>query len=159
MCARPVVEAMEARQLLALFLVTTADDAGPGSLRQAILDADSFAGPEKAAISFDIGTGGVQTIHVASPLPTVGGSVVIDGTTQPGFDPTRPTPMIELDGSNVGLATDGLVLSGAGTTVRASSTSRSDPPSPQTVETSSPNGQDNGPPLAPKCRNASRSSS
>src|SRR5947208_11609084 len=38
-------EALEPRRLLSTFTVTTTDDAGPGSLRQAILDANALAGP------------------------------------------------------------------------------------------------------------------
>ena len=84
------------------FLVTTADDNGdnnnpiPGSLRQAILTANST--PGQATIDFQIGSGGLQTIFPPSPLPTITNQVIIDGTSQPGFDPSHPTPMIELTG-------------------------------------------------------------
>ena len=47
------LELLEGRWLPSTFLVTNTDDAGPGSFRQAILDANSNAGPNK--IAFDIG--------------------------------------------------------------------------------------------------------
>lgn len=48
----------------ATFTVTTTDDAGPGSLRQALADANSNPGPE--AIIFNI-TNDNPTIHLAAP--------------------------------------------------------------------------------------------
>src|SRR5690625_209736 len=56
----------------ATFSVTSSDDAGPGTLRQAILDANSQAGPhviEMSAISGD-------TITLASGLPHIYGEDV-----------------------------------------------------------------------------------
>ncbi len=87
----------------ATFVVTTTADAGPGSLRQAILDANAAPGADD--IHFNIGGGGPQVIAVASALPNVTDPVVIDGTTQPGF---TATPIITLDGND--LLADGLVV-------------------------------------------------
>ena len=84
-------------EVLSEYVVTTTADSGPGSLRQAILDAN--AAPGKDAISFDIGTGGVQTIQPLTTLPTITDPLLIDGTTQPGF---VGSPIIELDGTNAG---------------------------------------------------------
>lgn len=81
------------------FIVTTAADNGdnvnptPGSLRAAILGANSTAGTD--GISFAIGSG-LQTIQPTAQLPTITEAVIIDGTTQPGF---AGAPLIELDGS------------------------------------------------------------
>lgn len=61
----------------AAFAVTTTADAGPGSLRQAILDANAAAGAD--TIAFNIPGGGVQTIRPLSELPWVTGPLVIDG--------------------------------------------------------------------------------
>ncbi len=72
------------------FEVTTTADSGPGSLRQAILDSNSTAGGTNT-IDFAIPGAGVQTIALASPLPPITASVLIDGTTQPGF---AGTPLI-----------------------------------------------------------------
>src|SRR5262249_27426406 len=112
---RPAVlqlELLEGRWLPSTFLVTNTDDAGPGSFRQAILDANSNAGPNK--IAFDIGGGGVQTIQPRSALPAVTRPVVIDGTSQPGF---AGRPLIQLDGSRAGRGY-GLTINAGDSTVR-----------------------------------------
>jgi titin len=107
---RPHLEALESRELLATFMVTTASDSGPGSLRQAILDANASAGPGPNVVQFSIGTG-PQTIGVATSLPTITSTgLTIDGTTQPGFS---GTPLITLNGASAGSSANGLVL-GAG---------------------------------------------
>jgi hypothetical protein len=93
--------------------VTSAEDVGPGSLRQAVLDANANPGPD--AIAFDIGGGGVQTIRPASALPAVADPVVLDGTTQPGF---VGSPLIVLDGSCAGAGANGLTITAGGSTVR-----------------------------------------
>ena len=76
--------------ILATYSVTNTNDSGAGSLRQAILDANTNAGAD--TITFAIGTG-PQTISPLSPLPTITDPVTIDGTTQPGFS---GSPIIEL---------------------------------------------------------------
>ena len=65
-----------------VFMVTNVNNNGPGSLAQAILDANANLGAD--TITFSIGTG-AQTINLTSALPSVSGPVTIDGTTQPGF--------------------------------------------------------------------------
>jgi hypothetical protein len=110
---RPLLEALEDRTLLSIFMVTNTGDnsgvnpaplAGTGTLRQAIVDANAAntgtaANPD--LITFDItsasdaaggGTGfnaavGVATIQPLSGLPTVTDTVVFDGYTQPGASP------------------------------------------------------------------------
>jgi uncharacterized repeat protein (TIGR01451 family) len=62
--------------------VTNTADSGAGSLRQAILDANTFAGVQ--TIAFNISGAGVQTIAPTSPLPDIIDAVIIDGYTQPG---------------------------------------------------------------------------
>ena len=57
----------------ATFTVTTSDDSGPGSLRQAILDANASPGDD--AIVFT--TNG--TIVLSSPLPLITGNTVVAG--------------------------------------------------------------------------------
>ena len=71
------------------FAVTTAADDGPGSLRQAILDANAHAGAD--TIVFAISGAGVHTIQPLSALPAVTGPVVLDGWTQTGFAGTPGT--------------------------------------------------------------------
>ena len=81
---RLMLEPLEGRSLLSMtFAVTNMDDSGSGSLRQAILDANSNAGRD--SIVFNISGGGVQTIKPQSALPTITDPAVVDGTTQSGY--------------------------------------------------------------------------
>ncbi|ANB17207.1 right-handed parallel beta-helix repeat-containing protein [Dokdonella koreensis] len=66
----------------ATFTVTTTLNAGPGSLRQAILDANAAAGAD--TIAFAIPGTGPHTIAITTSLPGITGPVSIDGYTQPG---------------------------------------------------------------------------
>ncbi|HSV13019.1 MAG TPA: hypothetical protein VLI90_02075, partial [Tepidisphaeraceae bacterium] len=91
-------------------IVTNTNDSGPGSLRQAITNANSHSGFTDT-ISFNIRGGGVHTILPSSPLPALTEPVIIDATTQLGY---AGSPVIEIDGANAGTA-DGLVLTGAST--------------------------------------------
>src|SRR5262245_20140382 len=94
--------------MAATFTVTNADDAGVGSLRQAITDANAAAGAD--TIEFNIVGSGVHTIVPATPLPQITGPVTIDGYTQPGATANTNGPelgtnaqlMIEIDGTNTG---------------------------------------------------------
>ncbi len=101
--ARPQVEVLEAKQLMATFMVIAAADSGPGSLRQAILDADAdsnakpVAGITQEQIQFAIPGDGVQTIAPTTPLPTIDQPTAIDATTQPGY---AGSPLVVLDGLN-----------------------------------------------------------
>ena len=81
-----------------IFVVDTTADAGPGSLRQAILNVDSVSGLT-VTIDFAIPGAGVQTIEPITPLPPITTSVLIDGATQPGF---AGTPLIALGGEPTG---------------------------------------------------------
>src|SRR5947209_4738452 len=68
------IEDLEPRVLLSSIAVTNTNDSGPGSLRQAILSANS--GPGADTITFNIPGTGVQTIAPASPLPAVTDTVI-----------------------------------------------------------------------------------
>ena len=91
------------------YTVTTTADSGIGSLRQAILDFQAAPGGT-SKIDFNILGTGIHTITLASALPSITGTVSVDGTTEPGF---TTTPVIRLDGN--GVVTDGLTLSGSST--------------------------------------------
>ncbi|MGQ9866972.1 MAG: hypothetical protein ACUVSQ_11970 [Pseudanabaenaceae cyanobacterium] len=80
---------------MATFTVSNTNDTGSGSLRQAILDANSTAGAD--TIVFSIGTG-LQTINLTSSLPPITETVTINGTSQPGF---TGTPLIQINGSAI----------------------------------------------------------
>ena len=106
-------QGLERRLMPTTFVITTAADSGPGSLRAAILSVDADATPD--VIQFTIGTG-AQSIALTAALPTVTNSVTIDGTTQPGYS---GTPLIELNGAGAGASVDGLVLSAGNSAVKA----------------------------------------
>src|SRR5579885_2666223 len=69
-------------QTTSTITVTNTNDSGPGSLRQAILDAN--ASPGTQTIAFNIPGTGVHTISPASALPGITDPVTIDGYTQTG---------------------------------------------------------------------------
>jgi hypothetical protein len=102
------MERLEGRTLFAVFTVTSTADAGPGSLRQVILDVNASPGADE--VQFAIPGAGIHTIAPASPLPEATGAVTIDATTQPGY---AGFPKIELDGSAAGATTNGLMVRGA----------------------------------------------
>jgi hypothetical protein len=102
---RPGVESFEDRLLLSTFSVTNTNDSGTGSLRQAILDANSHSGSD--IIVFNIPGDSVHTITPTSSLPAVTDPVTIDGSTQAGFG--GGPPVIVLSGSSAGDA-NGLVI-------------------------------------------------
>jgi hypothetical protein len=81
----------------ATFVVSNTNDSGPGSLRQALIDANTDEGED--AITFQISGTGVRSIALRSPLPPVLDPVTIDGTTQPGYS---NQPLIELNGASAG---------------------------------------------------------
>lgn len=95
----------------ATFTVTNTNDSGEGSLRQAVLNANSNPGIDN--INFSI-TSGFRSIKPLSALPTITEAVVIDGTTQPGYN---QIPIIEIDGSNAGFAS-GLSVSGGNCVIK-----------------------------------------
>ncbi|MBI3653397.1 MAG: HYR domain-containing protein [Acidobacteria bacterium] len=93
------------------FTVANTNDAGAGSLRQAILNANASVGAD--TITFDIGGGGAQTITLAAGLPALTETVIINATTQGGF---AGKPLIEINGNAQNV--DGLNLLANNCTVR-----------------------------------------
>jgi len=100
-----------------LIVTTAADETNPNdnliSLREAITFANSNPGTD--TITFRIPGSGVQTITLASALPAITDSVIIDGTTQPGF---AGTPLIDVNGVNLFVNDAGLVLAASNSTIR-----------------------------------------
>src|SRR5262245_46535522 len=74
--ARLTLHALEDRTAPAIFTVTNTADAGAGSLRQAVLDANAAMGSD--TIAFDATFSNPQTITLASEL-SVTGPVTITG--------------------------------------------------------------------------------
>src|SRR5262249_12961592 len=107
-----------------VFTVSNTNDSGAGSLRQAILDANSMGG---GTINFDIlPHGPAYTISPLTVLPTITQTVTIDGYTQSGATAnTNPPTMglntvlkIELSGVNSGSNFSGLIINADNCTVR-----------------------------------------
>ena len=96
-------------------IVTNTDNAGAGSLRQAIMDANDS--PNLTPIVFAIPGTGVKTINLTSELPPIDTPVLIDGWTQGGAEYTGP-PLIELNGAGAGVNATGLIINGGNSTVR-----------------------------------------
>jgi Calx-beta domain/Right handed beta helix region/IPT/TIG domain len=92
-CASAALCLASAPLFAATFTVTNTNDSGPGSLRQALLDANQPPGGHR--VEFAIGSG-PRTIQPLTNLPEVLRPVVIDGRTQPGY---AGKPIVEIDGS------------------------------------------------------------
>jgi uncharacterized repeat protein (TIGR01451 family) len=108
---------MEDRLLLSgtFVVTTTADNAATppaGSLRLAINQANASPG---STIDFNIAGTGVHTITPVAGLPTITAATLIDGTSQPGYS---GSPLIELNGTSAGAASDGLDVKTTGTIIR-----------------------------------------
>jgi hypothetical protein len=97
------------------FVVTTNADAGTGSLRQAMLDANAKQTTDgshcaRHLITFAIPGAGPHTIQPLSALPKINIPITFDGYTQPGSSENTLTVgsnaviAIELDGSLAGNA-------------------------------------------------------
>jgi parallel beta-helix repeat protein len=91
------LERLEPRQLLSTYTVNnTLDDGSSGSLRWAIEQVDLDSSPD--VIDFAIPGTGLHTITLGSSLPQITNPVLIDGTSQTGYD---GTPLIAIDGSGL----------------------------------------------------------
>src|SRR6056300_479303 len=86
----------------ATFTVTNTNDSGPGSLRQAILDANATAA--KDVIEFNIPNAGPHTITLSTELSPIFFPVDINGNTQPGFSSGNPQVIIDGNEVNFGFA-------------------------------------------------------
>lgn len=96
----------------AIYTVTSTADAGAGTLRQAILNAN--ANPGVDIIQFNIAVGGGNLFEGSAPntyaviqlntvLPTITGAVTIDGTTQTNTNPgVTATRTVGVDGISIG---------------------------------------------------------
>jgi hypothetical protein len=120
---QPRLEILENRLAPATLVVVNTDDSGPGSLRQAILDAN--ATPNVAAdvpdeIHFDIPGAGLHTIAPRTALPPIREAVVINGYTQAGASANtlavgdNAVFQIEISGASLSFGQDMFQLMGTG---------------------------------------------
>src|SRR4051812_43819264 len=100
------------------FTVTNTNNSGPGSLYQAITDANTAPGPDR--VLFNIPGSGIHTIDVSqNQLPAMSDSLVIDGYSQPGAKPNTVTVgdnaviLIQIDAGAGTVTANGFVLNGA----------------------------------------------
>ncbi len=103
--------------MLSSYSVTSASDGtAPDTLRWAILQVDHDT--QQDTIDFAIPGGGLQSIHLASPLPAITNSVVIDGASQSNQPNYTGAPLIQIDGSGLlGSGNNGLVVSAGSSTI------------------------------------------
>jgi hypothetical protein len=95
----------------ATIMVVNTANSGPGSLRQAMLDAnDETSNPGTDIVAFDIPGSGVPKITVTTELPAITAPLAINGTTQ------QPAGRVELSGG--GAVANGLVVNSSGSTIR-----------------------------------------
>lgn len=98
----------------ATFTVTSTNDAGVGTLRQAILNANDNPGLDR--IVFAIPGTSTPTIQLTYGLPQITDPVVLDGSTQTGYTPNHP--VVEINGSLAHTNASGLILLGGSNEVR-----------------------------------------
>jgi hypothetical protein len=96
----------------ASLVVINTNDSGPGSLRQALLNANASA--FAPTVAFGIPGPGPHTIVPLSALPPITRPMQINGTTQPGFS---GVPLIVLNGASAG-AVSGFRIEAGNTVVR-----------------------------------------
>ena len=101
-------ESVEPRLLFATFTVTNTNDEGPGSFRQAIIDANLAQNDPEGIddIVFAIPGTGIPTIRPTRQLDPITDAVWIKGIPD---DLSSTTPTVEIDGSLAGAA-NGLVI-------------------------------------------------
>jgi uncharacterized repeat protein (TIGR01451 family) len=92
--------------------VISADDSGNGTLRQALDDAINGLCTSPCTIGFNLSP--VLPIQPLTALPALNTTVILDGTSQPGY---AGTPVIEINGSLCACAT-GLTFGGSGSFVK-----------------------------------------
>ncbi|HET6408124.1 MAG TPA: hypothetical protein VFG14_09605, partial [Chthoniobacteraceae bacterium] len=123
---RPGPEPLEQRIAPANFVVFNVNDSGPGSLRDAILQANGSTGFD--TITFNIDGDGVQVIELkaaSGALPAITDSVLINAYSQPGSRPndapgttgiSNAVLNVVVDGSQLDSG-DGFLLTGRDITV------------------------------------------
>ncbi|MCX8091522.1 MAG: immunoglobulin domain-containing protein [Verrucomicrobiae bacterium] len=94
-----------ARLPAATYTVTSTGNAGAGTLRTAITNAN--ANPGTDLIVFNISGTGPFTINLTTPLPPIIEPVILDATTQPGY---AGMPRVLINGASAGDDTSGFYI-------------------------------------------------
>ena len=102
---------LRSSSILAAGTPSGACTAGACTLADAINAANANSGDD--IIEFAIGTG-LQTISPTAALPTITSTILIDGTSQPGFGACPGPPVIQLDGTGAGASANGLSIGAGG---------------------------------------------
>src|SRR6185369_15157781 len=92
--------------------VTSTNSTGPGTLAQAIMNANAIPGPD--TITFNLSGTPPFVMTLGTGLPVSSGPITIDATTQPGYS---GTPLVEVRGSG-SISVNGLTISGGTSTVK-----------------------------------------
>ncbi len=106
------------------FVVINTNDSGPGSLRDAITNANGYISAGNDTITFAIPGAGPHIISPASALPQLTDPVTIDGFTQTNAAANTLTNglntvlKIHLDGAGAGAGVDGLQVAVSGCIIR-----------------------------------------
>ena len=99
--------------LFGLVAFDNLNDEGPGSLREAILEANANPGEDKLAVNL-VGTGPF-TLTPLSPLPSIDEWLEFDATLMTGY---AGSPLLVLDGSSAGVGANGLTITNTTTVIR-----------------------------------------
>ena len=100
----------------ATFFVTNTNDAGPGSLRQAMLSANATPGLDAISFGISLPPGALATIAPLTPLPDITDALSINGYTQAGTAKNSlPTGFnavvrIRISGASAGAGAAGFVI-------------------------------------------------
>jgi hypothetical protein len=111
---RPSLDWLEGRLTPAAFLVSTAADAGPGSLRAALEAANADPGP--STITFDPALNGQRITATSGALPAItanGLTIQGPGASALTLDGARNGPVLVV-GASGGVTISGLTLTGGG---------------------------------------------
>ncbi|QEH36898.1 3-dehydroshikimate dehydratase [Aquisphaera giovannonii] len=106
------------------FVVTNTNDSGPGSLRQAILDADLATSASPDTILFALPGTGPFLIQPISPLPAITHATILDGYSQPGAHASGQviggdaSLLVRIDGQAIPGGADGLLVDADGVVIQ-----------------------------------------
>ena len=105
-------EPLEDRRMLSVYTVNSTANTGPGSLRDAIAQANSHQGPDEIVFAPELSGG---TVELSGSQLTVSGNLVIDATSLPDgvtVDGNRSTRLMYIN-AGVSMELRGLTFTGA----------------------------------------------